>query len=371
MRNFSFYNPAKIIFGQDSEKQIGTLAKKYSDKVLLVYSGDFVKELGIYQTVEEEFKKLNIEFVEIGNVVPNPKVELVREGIKLCKDNQVGFILAIGGGSSIDTAKAISVGATYDGDVWDFFEGKASITDALPIGTILTIPSSGSEMSNCSIISNGNSKVGIEDDLIIPKFSILNPKFTLSLPKYQTACGITDIYSHLLERYFTSEKYVSLTDHMIEGALKSLMINAINVMNDPSNYNYRAEVMWTSTMAHNNILDTGRESDWGSHRIEHELSAEYNITHGEGMAIVFPAWMTYVSKKYPEKFVQYASRVFALDTFSYSEEALIAEGIRRTKEFFKSLGMKTSLSEVDIDSSRFVTMAMRATNDGSGTVGHL
>lgn len=371
MKNFSFYNPAKIIFGKDSEKEIGTLVKKYSNKVLLVYSGDFIKDLGIYATIQTEFKKNNIEFFELGNVVPNPRIELVREGIKICKENNIGFILAIGGGSSIDTAKAISIGTPYNGDVWDFFSGDKEIEKALPIGTILTLPSSGSEMSNASIISNQNIKIGVENDLMIPIFSILNPEFTLSLPKYQTACGITDIYSHLLERYFTSEKHVDLTDFLIEGAMKSLMLNAKKVLADPTNYNHRAEIMWTSTVAHNNILDTGRESDWGSHRIEHELSAQYDITHGEGMAIIFPAWMSYVSKHNPEKFAQYASRVFSLDSFSYTTEELIDLGIEKTKQFFKDLGMRTSLSEVGIDESLFQEMALQATNQDSQTVGHL
>lgn len=371
MINFQYNNPARVIFGDGAEKSIEALFVEYNVKsLLLVYSGSFIKDLGIWDTVHSACKKLNIAFYEEGNVVPNPKIELVRNLVSLGKSKSVDFVLAVGGGSSIDTAKAVSIGVPYDGDVWDFFEGKSNIKEALPIGVITTLPSSGSETSNCSIISNGILKVGVESDLIIPKFAVMNPRFTMGLPPYQTSCGLADILSHLLERYFTDVENVDTTDYLIEGAVKALMLNAERLMMNPKDYNARAEVQWLASIAHNNLLDTGRISDWGSHRIEHELSAQYGITHGEGMSVVLVAWTHYMALNKPKKLAQLANRLYGIDYHNYTEKEMALILSKKLKEFFSSLNLKTTLSELNIGDEHFEEMALRATNNNTSTVGH-
>ncbi|WP_027639318.1 iron-containing alcohol dehydrogenase [Clostridium cadaveris] len=371
MINFQYNNPARVIFGDGAEKSIEALFVEYNVKsLLLVYSGSFIKDLGIWDTVHSTCKKLNIAFYEEGNVVPNPKIELVRNLVSLGKSKSVDFVLAVGGGSSIDTAKAVSIGVPYDGDVWDFFEGKSDIKEALPIGVITTLPSSGSETSNCSIISNGILKVGVESDLIIPKFAVMNPRFTMGLPPYQTSCGLADILSHLLERYFTDVENVDTTDYLIEGAVKALMLNAERLMMNPKDYNARAEVQWLASIAHNNLLDTGRISDWGSHRIEHELSAQYGITHGEGMSVVLIAWTHYMALNKPKKLAQLANRLYGIDYHNYTEKEMALILSKKLKEFFSSLNLKTTLSELNIGDEHFEEMALRATNNNTSTVGH-
>lgn len=370
MENFTYYNPAKIIFGNDSQKAIQKELKNVRS-VLLVYGGDFVKQLGIYDELVTLFEENAIAHVDFDKVVPNPQIGHVREAIDLCREHHVDFVLAIGGGSAIDTAKAVAIGTPYTGDVWDFFTGQATEEDlvsALPIGTILTLPSSGSEMSNAAILSNDQTKLGFEHDLLIPQFSVLNPEYTLGLPDYQTFVGIADIFSHMLERYFSDSTHVNLTDFMLEGAMKSLLINAADLKKDLQNYQARAEIMWSATMAHNNVLDTGRISDWGSHRIEHEISAQYNVTHGEGMAIVFPAWMAYAATEKPQKLAQLAVRVFGHDPIVYSEKELALLATRSVQQFFHSLGMRKNLTELEIDDRDFQVMADRAVLNGS--VGH-
>lgn len=374
MKNFNYYNPANILFGQGEEEKVGELISSHTHtkKVLLLYSGDYLTKLGIEKTISKQLSEQHIKFFKNGNIVPNPDVALVRELVSFVKEHEIDFLLAVGGGSVIDTAKAVSFGALYEGDVWDFFTGKVAVTRSLPVGVISTVASSGSEMSNATIISNGPHKLGVESELIIPKFSILNPAYTTKLPKYYTGVGISDILTHLLERYFTKVSHVTLTNYLLEGAIKSLLVSGSKLIDDLDNYHLRAEVMWTSSMAHNNSLELGREPDWGSHRIEHELSGQYGIVHGEGMAIIFPAWMEYVSQFYPDIFVQYAVQIFDINPFAYeTKEEIITLGIQKTREFFKKMGMKTSLTELNIDETHFEQMANRATNDDSQTVGHL
>lgn len=370
MQSFTYYNPAKIIFGKDSQKQIAALLKEYrATSVMMIYSGDFVRKLGIWDEVKNACDKMNISFHEDSRVVPNPKVELVREIISSCKKNNVDFILAVGGGSAIDTAKAVSIGALYEGDVWDFFTGKANAQSSISIGVISTIPASGSESSNAAIITNGLYKCGVETDLIIPKFAIMNPEYTLGLPDFQTFSGIADIFSHLLERYFTMTEYVDTTDFLLEGAIKALILNASRLKKNPADYNARAEIQWLACIAHNNILDTGRATDWASHRVEHELSGQYNITHGEGMAIVLVAYVRYMAKLAPEKMAQLANRVYDVDYHDYSTEEMALILAEKLKSFFSELGLATSLAQLNIDSRHFDEMAQRATG-ANGTVGH-
>ena len=369
MISFEYYNPAKIVFGEESEKNLKGLLESYNVKsLLLVYSGDFIKTLGIYSVIEDAVNELGIKFSEDGNVVPNPSVELVRELVKQGKKDNVDFVLAVGGGSSIDTAKAVALGIPYDGDVWDFFEKGASPKEVLNIGVIATTASSGSETSNAAIISNGEWKLGFEDDRIIPKFAIMNPKFTAGLPRFQTFVGVADVLSHLLERYFSDTKHSDTTDYLIEGAIRALLLNADRLIEDPQDVNARAEVQWLASVAHNNFLDAGRIADWGSHRIEHELSAQYGITHGEGMAIVFVAWTKYAAEVKPWRLALLASRVFGVDAYDYTEKERALKLSEILETFFKKIGVKTRLTELGISDKDFDTMAKRATRNGA--VGH-
>lgn len=369
MIGFEYYNPAKIVFGEDSEKSLKSLLKQYNvTSLLLVFSGDFIKTLGIYDVITEAVSELGIRFSESGEVVPNPSIELVRKLVAQGKKDNVDFVLAVGGGSSIDTAKAIALGIPFDGDVWDFFDKGATPDEVLNIGVIATTASSGSETSNAAILSYGEWKKGFEDDRIIPKFAIMNPKYTVNLPAYQTFVGIADVYSHLLERYFSDEKNSDTTDYLIEGAIRALLVNADRLIEDQKNINARAEIQWLASVAHNNFLDAGRSADWGSHRIEHELSAQYNITHGEGMAIVFTAWTKYMAEVKPWRLALLASRVYGKDPYDYSEKERALLLSEELEKFFRKLGLKTHLSELGIDDRDFEVMAERAT--AGGTVGH-
>ena len=369
MKGFEYYNPAKIVFGEGAENSLAKLLKQNNVKsLLLVYSGDFVKTLGIYDVIKQAVDELDIRFSESGEVVPNPSIELVRRLVEKGKKDEVDFVLAVGGGSSIDTAKAIAIGIPYDGDVWDFFSKGTVPEKVLEIGVIATTASSGSETSNAAILSYGEWKKGFEDDRIIPKFAIMNPRYTVNLPAYQTFVGIADVLSHLLERYFSDEKNSDTTDYLIEGAIRALQVNAARLIEDPTDINARAEIQWLASVAHNNFLDAGRSADWGSHRIEHELSAQYNITHGEGMAVVFVAWTKYMADIKPWRLALLASRVYGKDAFDFDERERALQLSDELERFFRSLGLKTRLSELGITDKDFETMAKRATAGGS--VGH-
>lgn len=371
MLDFNYQNSAKIIFGLDSINKLENELKENNVKNLLILSsGDFIKDLGIYDKVIEVCNKLNVTYVYNNSVVPNPKVELIRELISQNKYKNIDLILAIGGGSVIDSAKAISVGLESDLDVWEFFEKGIEITKTTPIGVISTIPSSGSETSNCSIVSNGEFKLGIETDLIIPKFAIINPEYTLSLPKYQTSVGLCDISTHLIERYYSDIEYTDTTDYMIEGLLKALILNSYRLINNPSDINARSEVFLMSIFSHNNILDSGRMADWASHRIEHEISAEYDITHGEGMAVVLVAYTKYLATRKPNKLAQLANRLFNIDYANHSKEEMALMLAENLEKFYIDLGLRTRLSKFNIDDSNFEKMALRATKNDTTKIGH-
>lgn len=373
MLSFNYYNPANIYFGRNEEQRIGELINKWSEakKVLILYSGDYFEKLGIAKTIHEELSKYEIQYFENGQVVPNPALSLINELSEFVKEKGIDFILAVGGGSVIDTAKATALGSMYEGNTWDFFTGDKEVTEALPIGAISTVASSGSEMSPATIISNAEHKLGVESEIIIPKFSIVNPEFTIKLPKYYTGVGTADILSHLLERYFSEVDHTDITDYLLEGAIRATLVNGVKLMGDLENYDLRAEMSLTAIIAHNNSLELGREPDWGSHRIEHELSGQYGVVHGEGMVVVTLAWMKYVSRFSPKQFVKYGIRVFEIDPVIYTEEEIIDLAIEKTKEFFVKLGMKTTLTELEIDDTHFETMADRATKGDMQTVGHL
>ncbi|HSP48380.1 MAG TPA: iron-containing alcohol dehydrogenase [Clostridiaceae bacterium] len=373
MRNFSFRNATRIIFGKGTENNVGEEILPYSSKVLLVYGGGSIKLSGLYDRVVESLRKSGIDFMELPGVKPNPRLELAIEGVRICKEHGIGFILSVGGGSAGDTAKAISAGACYDGELWDLFEGKAKITEVLPVGIILTLPATGTESSTSTILTKeeGLLKIGMSSELLRPAFAILNPELTFTLPPYQTAAGACDIMGHLIERYFTNEPDVDFTDRLIEATLKTIIHHAPIVLREPSNYASRAEIMWAGTFAHNGLLSTGRVGDWASHAIEHELSALYDIAHGAGLSIIYPAWMTHVYRHNVNRFMQFAVKVWDVDMSFDSPEAIALEGIARMKEFFRKLGLPVSFQDADLPEYDIEEMADKCTKSGTMEIGNL
>ena len=372
MIDFTFHNPTRIHFGKDSLSHLKEEVERYGKRILLVYGGGSIKRIGLYDQVMNILSGLNASVWELGGVQPNPRLSLVREGIALCREHGVELVLAVGGGSAIDTAKAIVSGVYYDGDVWDLFTGKGSNTETLPLGTVVTIPAAGSEMSNSCVITREEDqcKRGRNTPLNFPTFSILNPEYTYSLPPYQTACGVVDIMAHMMERYFTQVENVELTDRLTEGALRTVINNAPIVFDKPEDYDARAEIMWAGCLAHNTLYQTGRVGDWASHKLEHELSALYDIAHGAGLAIIFPAWMKYVLPRGGEKKLsQFAVRVFDVPEDFGTMEEIALEGIRRLEAFYHSLGLTTTLHENGIGTEDFDRMSDRCAAMMGGSVG--
>ena len=362
MENFIFTNPTKILFGRGYYEKVGSYVEKYSKKIMLHYegNGEIIKKLGIYEKIVESLRKYGIEFIELGGVVPNPKLSLVYEGIKICKENNIGFILAEGGGSVIDSAKAISLGTVYEGDVWDFFNGKAEPNKTLGVGVVLTIPGAGSEMSESSIISNEELKLKsvCDNEYNFPKFSILNPEVCYTIPKHLMACGVADIMSHLMERYFSKSKGTQLSDALLESTMRIVLKYGKKILENPNDYNNCEQIMWAATIAHNGMISSGRIADWSSHRIEHEISALYNITHGAGMAIIFPAWLKYVKEENIEILSKFARNVFLLK--EEDDEKISNNGIENLEKFFIDLGLKVKLEDFGVDDKNFELMAEKA-----------
>ena len=348
MNNFNFYSPTEFVFGKDREVECGDYVIKHGgSKVLLHYGSSSAKKSGLLDRVQKSLQNKGIPFVELGGVQPNPHDSLVYKGIELCRKESVDFILAIGGGSAIDSAKAIAMGVPYDGDFWDFYSGKAP-QKALPVGTILTIAAAGSEGSGDSVITkeNGMLKRGAGGDCIRPKFSILNPQLTCTLPAYQTACGATDIMAHIFERYFTNTKEVEVTDRLCEGLLLTMIKETPRVIEDPNNYEARANIMWAGMVAHNNIVGVGRDQDWNSHGIEHELSALYDCAHGAGLAVIMPAWMEYVMNHDVMRFAQMATRVWGCQMNFANPEITAKEGIGKFRQFLSNIGMPINFAQL-------------------------
>ncbi len=371
MENFVFHSPTKIIFGKDTEYQVGSETRNYSKKILFHYGGGSIKRIGLYDKVVRSLNEAGVEFIELPGAQPNPRLSLVKEGIDICRKNNIDFILAVGGGSAIDSAKAIAVGVPYEGDVWDFYSGKVIPEKALPVGVVLTIPAAGSEASKSSVITNedGWYKRGLNVDIIRPRFAIMNPEITYTLPPYQTACGAADIMAHVMERYFTHQKDVDFTDRLCEATLRTIIKNVPIALKEPENYEARAEIMWASTIAHNDLLSTGRIGDWASHAIEHELSGIYDVAHGAGLAVVFPAWMKYVYKHNIDRFVQFAARVWDVEIDFACPERTALEGINRLSQFFVSIGLPVTLEGLEIPEDRLEEMADKCTNYGSKQIG--
>lgn len=348
MDNFMFYSPTCFVFGKGAENQAGALVKRFGgSRVLIHYGGGSAVRSGLIDWVQASLKAEGLPCFLLGGVKPNPRSGLVYEGISLCRKEKIDFILAVGGGSSIDSAKAIAAGTVYDGDFWDFYSGKR-IEEALPVGTVLTIAAAGSEGSPDSVITqeDGMFKRGASGDAIRPKFSILNPALTQTLPAFQTAAGITDIMAHLYERYLTNTKEVEVTDRLIEALLLTMIHEGPRVIANPDNYEARANIMWAGMMAHNNSCGVGRSQDWNSHNIEHELSALYDCAHGAGLAVTLPAVFAYVMKHDVMRFAQVAVRVWGCQMDFANPEATAREGIRKLQQFFISIGMPRNFAEL-------------------------
>lgn len=367
MLNFDMHLPTRIIFGKDTQKEIGSLIKPYTKKALLHYGGNSIKKSGLYNQVVSSLKENNIEFVELGGVVPNPRLSLAEEGAELCKKEGVDLILAVGGGSVIDSAKAIAIGACND-DIWKFYEEGGEIKAALPVATILTIPAAGSESSPHTVITNEEKQIkkGYGSNYLKPVISIVNPELFFTLPKNQIANGVADMMSHIFERYFTNTTDTDLTDGLCETTLKTIMKNALLVSQNPENYDAWCQVGFGGTIAHNDILGLGRAQDWACHDMEHELSAIYDIAHGAGLAILTPAWMQYVYKTNINMFVQFAVNVMGVEGSYRAPDAIVMEGISRLREFYKKMGLPATLTEIGIEESKYELMAKKATGEAYG-----
>lgn len=352
MENFTFCSPTNFVFGKGTEEKVGELCSKYgAKKILIVYGGGSVVRSGLLDRVKDSLTKAGLVYTELGGVKPNPEDDKVREGIKMVREEGIDFLLPVGGGSTIDTAKGIACGALYDGDFWDFYVGKSVIQKAMPVGVVLTIPAAGSEGSGNSVITNTSTmqKLSLRcPDHLRPVFSIMNPELTFTLSPYQTACGICDMMVHIFERYFTNSEAVGISDRLCEGILESIMEEAPKVMADPENYEARANLMWAGNIAHNGTCGIGRIEDWSSHFIEHEISSMYGVTHGAGLSVIFPAWMEFTSKINPSKAKQLSIRVLGVSP-NYLNDDVIALGINKLREFWKSLGLPVTMHELGVD----------------------
>lgn len=361
MLDFTYNIPTKIIFGRDRVDELAQEIKNYSDRVLLVYGGGSIKKIGLYQHITDLFEKHSIVYEELSGVKPNPSLESVHKGIEICRDNALEMVVAVGGGSVIDCAKAIACGVYYDGDVWDFFRREAPVGEALPVGSVLTLAATGSEMNGNSVITNEQTeeKLHIGSLNLVPRFSFLDPQHTFSVPESQTMAGSIDIFVHILEVYFSRIKEAFLQDRMAEALLKTVIHYAPVALKDPDNYEARSNLMWASSLAINGLIAYGKTGDWATHLIEHEISAFYDLTHGVGLAIVEPHWMQYVlDADNAYKFAEYARNVWDVDEADEMKAA--KQGILKTAEFFQSLGAPLSLEEAGIDGSKVKQMAEKA-----------
>lgn len=351
MDNFEFYSPTFFSFGKDKETECGKYVKRFGgSRVLIHYGSGSVVRSGLLERIKNSLAAENISYIELGGVKPNPRAELAYEGIEICKREKVDFILAVGGGSTIDSSKAIAVGSLYDGDFWDFYMGKVP-EKALPVGTVLTIAAAGSEGSGSSVVTKDGNKRDTGGDCLRPVFSILNPELTCTLPPYQTACGAADIMAHVFERYFTNTEEVEITDRLCEAVLMTMIRETPKVIANPNDYQARANIMWAGTVAHNDIIGVGRSQDWNSHAIEHELSGLYDVAHGAGLAVIMPAWMQYVMNHNVMRFAQAAVNIWGCKMDFFHPETTAKEGIICFKNFLSSIGLPTSLSQLGVKDS--------------------
>ncbi|MDR1042944.1 MAG: iron-containing alcohol dehydrogenase, partial [Clostridiales Family XIII bacterium] len=368
MINFDYKNPTRLIFGKDAHRKIGEYLKPYAAKVLLHYGGGSIKSGGIYDDVTQSLSEAGVGYVELGGVKPNPRIDLVNEGVALARGEGVDLVLAVGGGSVIDSAKAIGVGALYDGELWDLFENYTPVSKTMPVATVLTFPAAGSESSNGCVITNEakSLKKSYDHELNRPLLSVINPELFSTVPKNQIAYALADMMSHVFERYFTYTPDTGFTDRLCEAVLGLLMDAGPRLLEKPDDYALWSEVALAGNMAQNGQLGVGRIPDWASHMLEHELSAVYDVPHGAGLAVLMPAWMKYVYKNNVGMFLQFAVKVMGVELKHDSPEATIEEAIEKLKTFFRSLGLPVSLKDMGIDDSNFELMSKRASGEAWG-----
>ncbi len=371
MKDFTYYTPTRYLFGRGVEAKTGELTRWMGvKKVLIVYGGGSVIRSGLLDRVKLSLDNEGIEYLEMGGIQPNPVDTPVYDGIKICRDNNIDGLLAVGGGSAIDTAKAIACGVPYEGDFWDFYAGKKIVEEAMPLGVVLTIPAAGSEGSGNSVITklDGLHKISLRTESALrPKFAIMNPELTFTLPPYQTASGISDMMAHIFERYFSNTPEVEITDRVAEGVLKAIIAEAPRVMAEPENYEARANIMWSGTLAHNGICGTGRQEDWVSHFMEHEISAVYGVTHGAGLAVMFPAWMTFMAQNHPVKVAQFARRVF--DIVEADDTIAALKGIEDLKRFYTSIGLPVTFAQLGVENPDIDLLVAKLHENKGETIG--
>lgn len=352
MENFTFYSPTEFVFGRGTQEKTGELVKRYGgSRVLLVSGGQSAERSGLLPEVRRSLADAGITVVEQKGIQPNPVAVKVYEGIDLARAEKIDFILAVGGGSVIDSAKAVALGAVYDGDFWDFYSGKATPAKALPVGVVLTIPAAGSEGSGNSVITKfdekGRHKISVRYPMVLrPRFAVMNPELTMTLPPFQTACGIVDMLSHIFERYFSNTPDCQVTDSIAEALMRSIMAEALRLFANPDDYQPRANIMWAATLAHNGLCGTGKQEDWASHRLEHEVSAFHDVAHGAGLAVIVPPWMTFVSRSNPAKVESFATNVLGINSEGKSSAELCRLAVEALKGFYHTLGLTTSLREL-------------------------
>ncbi|MFP3389061.1 iron-containing alcohol dehydrogenase [Brevibacillus sp. SIMBA_040] len=364
MNPFVYHNPTQLIFGRGQLSMLKEKAEQLGQTVLLVYGGGSIKRTGLYEKVFSLLQEADCRVLELSGVEPNPRLSTVKKGIELCRQEGVNWILAVGGGSVIDAAKAVAVGVPYEGDVWDFYTRKALATEALPLGTILTLAATGSEMNRGSVVTNWDTKEKHGASTTFPTFSILDPENTFSVPRDQTIYGISDIMSHVFEQYFTHTPEIPLQTRFAESILKTVIENADRVMANPEDYDARANILYCGTMALNGTLPVGVETDWATHSIEHAVSAVYDIPHGGGLAIIFPKWMRYVYRENVARFVRFAVEVWNVDPTGKTDDEVALEGIAATEAFFARIGAPTRLADYEIDDQHLQLMAEKATPYG-------
>ena len=375
MKDFNYYAPTEVVFGEESEEQVARLVKKYGGtKVLVHYGGKSALKSGLLNKIYNLLDEGGIRYVTLGGVVPNPRLSLVHEGIDLCRREGVDFVLAVGGGSVIDSAKGIAYGVCFEGEVWDIYLGKAEPTSMLPVASVLTIPAAGSEMSEASVVTNedGDVKLGYSNDMSRPKFAIMNPRRTFTLPPYQTAAGVTDMMMHTMERYFTKDDDMDLTTDLAEAVLRRMKTAVFEVLKNPEDYRHRAQIMWGGSVAHWGLTGCGVHDDWATHQLEHELSGMFDVTHGAGLAAVWPSWARYVMHENLSRFVRFAVNVMDVPNDFTDPEGTAMKGIEAMERFYHAIGMPTNIKELigrDITDAEIKEMTRKCSRDYQSTCG--
>ncbi|MBQ3655284.1 MAG: iron-containing alcohol dehydrogenase [Bacteroidales bacterium] len=375
MINFTYYTPTEVVFGKGAEEKTAELVKKYGGtNVLIHYGGKSAERLGLIDKITKQFDNQGLKYTLLGGVVPNPRLSLVKKGIEVCKENDIDFILAIGGGSVIDSSKAIGYGLDYQGDVWDLFDNKGVAETSKPVGAILTIPAAGSEMSDSCVITNedGDLKRGYNSNVCRCKFAVMNPEFTFTLPEFQTACGAVDIMMHTMERYFSPDTDMKLTDSIAEALMRTVKDSVFDVLKDPQDYNARAQLMWASSLAHNDLTGCGMKRDFATHRLEHELSAMFDVAHGAGLSALWSSWARYVMNCNIARFVQFAVNVAGVENIFADPKKTALKGIEVMERFYKAIKMPTTIPELlgrKLSDSEILEMAQKCSRNDTLTHG--